>query len=257
MNSYRYGRTLAGLLAGLLLAAGQLAAAPVREVRIMAQESLAPTWNLYPDHVEGICPDIIAAMERAEPRLRFYGYAHGRTLPAIVAGLGSGEVQAACGLMDSAPRRAVAEPMGKPLYHVSLRLAARAGDDARVDALADLVRLHALVNVVPGSALATRLRAAGVAVDESSGDTPVMLRKLLAGHGRFSYMNEMTLERQLRDTKMAERIRVLPLRSEEPEWLWVSRKADPQVRRLIEGALERVRASGQLGRIYARWSRRP
>jgi len=143
------------------------------------------------------------------------------------------------------------------LYNVTLRLAARAGDDAKVAALSDLARLNAVVNVAPGSAVSIDLRKAGVAVDESSGDPLVMLRKLLAGHGRFSYINELTLERHLRAKGMEDRIRVLPLRSQEPAWFWVSRKADPQVRRLIEGALARVRASGELERIHARWSRRP
>jgi glutamate/aspartate transport system substrate-binding protein len=257
MNPYGYGKTLLGVLGGLLLAAGASAAAQVREVRIMAQEGIAPKWIMYDDHVEGICPDIITALERAEPRLRFYGYAQGRALPAIEAGLASGDVQAACALIDATSRRAVARIADKPLYLIRHRLAGRADDRARVNDIGDLARLHALVNVAPSSGMVERLRAGGVAVDESSGDSLVMLRKVLAGHGRFTYMNELTLQRHLRGAALEERIRVLPLMQDEPAWFWVSRKADPQVARLIERALARVRASGELQRIYARWSRLP
>jgi glutamate/aspartate transport system substrate-binding protein len=257
MNPYCYGKTLPGLLAGLLLAAGAALAAPVREVRIMAQEGIAPKWIMYDDHVEGICPDIIAALERTEPRLRFYGYAQGRALPAIEAGLESGDVQAACALMQGTRRRAIARTAGKPLYMIRHRLAGRADDLARVDDVGDLARLHALVNVAPNSGMVERLRTAGVAVDQSSGDSMVMLRKVLAGHGRFTYMNELTLQRNLRGSTLAERIRVLPLMQDEPAWFWISRKTDPQTARLIEQALARIRASGELERIYARWSRLP
>jgi glutamate/aspartate transport system substrate-binding protein len=257
MNPYRYAKTLLGLFGALLLAAGATAAEPAFEVRIMAQEGVAPKWIVYNDHVEGICPDIIAALERAEPRLRFFGYAQGRALPAIEAGLKSGDVQAACALMDSSRRRAVARIAGEPLYMIRHRLAGRAGDHARVANLADLARLHALVNIAPNSGMVERLRAAGVAVDESSGDSLLMLRKVLAGRGRFTYMNELTLQRNLRATGWDDRIRVLPLMQDEPAWFWLSRKADPELVRLVERALARIRASGELGRIYARWSRLP
>jgi glutamate/aspartate transport system substrate-binding protein len=257
MNPYGYRKKLLGMLGAMLLAAGASAATPAQPVRLMAQEGIAPKWIMYDDHAEGICPAIIVALERAEPRLRFYGYAQGRALPAIEAGLASGEVQAACALLDSPRRRAVARTAGKPLYMVRHRLAGRADDAARVRDIGDLARLRALVNVAPNSAMVERLRGAGVAVDESSGDSLVMLRKVLAGHGRFTYMNELTLERNLRAAGLEERIRALPLVSDEPAWFWVSRKANPQVARLIEGALARAQASGELERIHARWSKVP
>jgi glutamate/aspartate transport system substrate-binding protein len=257
MNPYGYRKTLLGMLGAMLLASGASAATPSHAVRLMAQEGSAPKWIIYDDHVEGICPDIIVALERTEPRLRFHGYGQGRALPAIEAGLASGEVQAACALQDSSRRRAMARAAGKPLYMVRHLLAGRASDDARVKDIGDLVRLHALVNVAPSSATVERLRTAGVAVDQSSGDTLVILRKLLAGHGRFIFMDELTLARNLRATGLEDRIRLLPVLSDEPTWFWVSRKADPQVVRLIEGALARIRASGELERIHARWSRVP
>jgi glutamate/aspartate transport system substrate-binding protein len=257
MNPYGYRKRLPGLVAGVLLAASAGATPQPLEVRIMAQEGIAPKWIVYQDHVEGICADVIAAIERVEPRLRFYGYNQGRALPAIEAGLASGHVQAACALLDSPRRRAVAGTAGKPLFAVRHRLAGRSDDRAAVRNLADVARLHALVNVGTGSAAAAQLRAAGVAVDESSGDGLVLLRKVLAGHGRFAYMNELSLQRYVRANGWEERIRWLPVLSEEPVWFWVSRKADPRVKGLIDGALARMRSSGELERIYGRWSRRP
>jgi glutamate/aspartate transport system substrate-binding protein len=95
------------------------------------------------------------------------------------------------------------------------------------------VRLKALVTSHRGSVFAERLKAAGVRVDDATGDNRVNLHKRLAGHGRFTYMNELTLQHCLR----AERLQALV--------------------RLLAPALERLRASGELERIYARWVGRP
>lgn len=257
MNPVGYRKKLLGLVSALLLCATAGAAPQPVDVRIMAQEGIAPKWIVYQDHVEGICADIIAALERTEPRLRFYGYNQGRALPAIEAGLASGGVQAGCALLDSPRRRALADTVGKPLYVIRNRLAGRSDDHVEVRSLGDVARLHALVDVATGSAFAARLREAGVAVDESSGDGLVRLRKILAGHGRFTYMDELSLERYIRANRLEDRIRMLPVLSEEPAWFWVSKKADPRVKRLIDAALGRLQSSGELARIYARWSRLP
>jgi glutamate/aspartate transport system substrate-binding protein len=252
MSLQRYG------LLGLLLCslAPGAPAQPV-VVHVMAQESIAPIWIANARRADGICPDIMAAMERAEPRLRFAGHVQGRSLPAIEAGLATGEVEAACALIDSPRRRQVAEPVGPPLYTIRHRLAGRADDDAVVLGLDDLVRLKALVDTTTGSAFVARMKAAGVPVDDSSSDNLLNLRKVLAGHGRFTYMDELALQRYIRTQGWEHRIRVLPLVEEEPAWFWVSRKAAPEVGPLVGKALARIKASGELGRIYAAWTHAP
>lgn len=255
MNPNGYGKKLLAVLGGTLL--GACASAQTVAVHIMAQETIPPKWITYRDHAEGICPDIINALERVEPRLRFWGYARGRSLPTIEAGLGSGEVDAACGLVASPQRRRVARTVGKPLFPIRHRLAGRADDPAVVDSIDDLVRLGALVNTGRGSPFGQQLARAGVPVDDSTGDNQVNLRKILAGHGRFTYMNELTLMRYIHANGWQDKIRVLPVLKEEPAYFWVSRKADPEAVSLIDGALARIRASGELDRIYARWSRLP
>lgn len=226
-------------------------------VHVMAQESVAPKWIANARRADGICPDIMAAIERAEPRLHFTGHVQGRSLAAIEAGLGTGEVDAACALVDSPRRRRVAEMVGPSLYLIRHRLAGRMEDDATVRGLADLVRLRALVDTASGSAFVRQMKAAGVPVDESSGDNLLNLRKVLAGHGRFAYMNELVLQRFIRIHGWQDRVRVLPLVVEEPARFWVSRKAPPEVGRLIGNALARIKASGEMNRIYAAWTRAP
>lgn len=258
MNPCGYGKTLLAVFGGMLLAIhGCAAGAHNLPVRIQAQETIAPVWISDADRVQGICPDLLLAIERVEPRLQFHVDLQSRSVPSIESELASGEVTAACGMMDSPRRRAAALMVGPPLYTIRHRLAARAGERAAVDTPADLVRMNALVNATRGSGCVLRLREAGVAVDDSTGDNLINLRKLLAGHGRFTCMNELTLARYIRQEGLENRIRTLALVEEAPAWFWVSRKADPRVAPLLGKALTRLRANGELDRIYGRWTRLP
>lgn len=247
----RVHRWLPVLLLPCLLALADARARTV-EVRIAGQEALMPKWVHLRNRVAGICPDILAAVERVEPRLRFVGYRQSRSLSGLEAGLDSGSLDAACGLVPSARRQAIGHAVGPALYVVRHRLAARAGDDADVHAVQDLVRMGALVVAQRGAMFTEELRADGVRIDDATDDNGVNLRKMLAGHGRFVDMNELTLRHYLRDADLARRVRILPaVLKEEPNYFWVSHKADPELARLLGAALDKLAASGELERIYA------
>jgi len=51
---------------------------------------------------------------------------------------------------------------------------------------------------------------------------------------------------------------VLPaVLAEEPTFFWVGRRAAPALAPLLGAALDRLKASGELDRIYARWADLP
>lgn len=248
-------RWLSPLLLACVLAP---ACAHTVEVRVAGQEALVPKWVHLRNRLAGICPDILAAVERVEPRLRFSGYHQSRSLPGIEMGLENGSLDVACALTSSRRRQAIARPAGPPVYLVRHRLVARADDAADIHSVQDLARTGALV-IAPRGAMSTgELRAAGVRIDDATDDNWVNLRKVLAGHGRFVDMNELTLHHYLRDSGLAQRLRILPaVLEEEPTYFWVSRKADPAIARLLGAALEKLAASGELERIYARHATDP
>jgi glutamate/aspartate transport system substrate-binding protein len=258
MNKLGYGklrRAALGLACALLVAAGQAQATQVT-VRIMAQESIPPKWILEDGTARGLCPDLIAAIERIEPRIRFTGYDRGRSLVVIEDALASGRVSAACGMLDSVRRRSIALRSEVPVFETRHRLAAAAGDMQEVDSLDDLVRLKALINTARGSASIDEMKARGIAVDDSTGDNVVNLRKILAGHGRYTYMNELTLAHLIRSERLENKIRILPtVFTTAPLYFWVSKKADPALAPILDQALVRLKANGELARIYERWAR--
>jgi glutamate/aspartate transport system substrate-binding protein len=225
------------------------------DVRVASQEAIAPKWVALPDRVTGICPDIMDAVERIEPRLHFIGYRRSRSLPGIETGLETGSLDAACALIPSPRRHAIAVPVGKAVYVTRHALVARAGDPAVVRDMQDLVRLGALVTSQRGSAFTDHLKEAGVKVDDATDDNGLNLRKMLGGHGRFAYVNELSLQHYIRTQHLGERVRVLPVvLGAEPSYFWVSRKADPDLARLLGAAIDKLKADGELDRIYTRWA---
>ena len=228
------------------------------DVRIAAQEAIAPKWIPLPARAAGLCPDIMAAVERVEPRLHFTGYRRSRSLPGIEAGLETGSLDAACALVVSQRRLAIAMPVGKSVYATRHRLAARAGDTAAVRDMRDLVRMGALVTSQRGSVFTDELKAAGVQVDDATDDNGLNLHKMLGGHGRFACVNELTLKHYLRLEKLSQRVRVLPVvLGAGSSWFWVSHKADPKLAPMLGNALDRLKADGELDRIYAHWASMP
>jgi polar amino acid transport system substrate-binding protein len=222
---------------------------------VMAQESLPPKWINRGDHSEGVCPDILQAIEKLEPQLHFTGLHEFRSLPVIEQGLESGNVACACALLDTPHRREIATIAGKPLYMVRHRLAAAASDRVAVDSLDELVKLKPLINTSRGAGYSNQLRALGLKVDDSTGDNVVNLKKIIAGHGRFFYMNELTLTWILRENSLYDRVRIVPgVLKEEPIYFWVSKKVPPATARQVDQALLKLKASGELNRIYERWS---
>ena len=227
-------------------------------VRTLGQESIPPKWVAKDSGgLDGICPDILAAMEKAEPRLKFTGHDDFRSVPVIEQGLESGTVQAACALLDSDRRRKIAVQSVR-LYTVKHRLAATTADKAVVESIDDLVKLKPLITTSRGAAYSEQLRQLGLEVDDSTGDNVTNLRKILGGHGRFVYINELTLVWLIREQRLQDKIRMVPaVLKEEPIYFWISRKADPVAAHLMQQALQKLQKNGELNRIYERWSTVP
>ena len=81
------------------------------------------------------------------------------------------------------------------------------------------------------------------------------LVKLLANLG---YGSRKEVQRLIRSEHLEDKVRMLPaVFNAEPVYFWTSRKADPELAPLIEQALARLKATGELARIDERWSRLP
>ena len=231
------------------------AAATDLVLRVTGQESLPPKWIAQHGPSTGVCPDILAAISRIEPRIRFTGLDDIRSVPVIEQNLRVGQADIACALLATPTRHQIAIAIPQALYIARQRLAAAAGDTAEVRTLDELASLRPLVNTSRGAAYIDQLRERGIKVDDSTGSNLTNLKKILAGHGRFFYMNELTLYWLIREHRLQDKIRLMPaILKEDPVYLWVSRKAPEQAVPLLAAALKKLNDSGELARIYARWA---
>jgi len=134
--------SFACMLCGPVVAAGT---PPAIILHVMAQESLPPKWMLRDGRADGVCPDILAAIEKIEPRLRFRGQTELRSVPTIERALENGEIDCSCALLDTEHRRRIAVVAGPALYIVKHKLAAAIGDRVVIDNYDDLVRIRPLI----------------------------------------------------------------------------------------------------------------
>ena len=135
------------------------------------------------------------------------------------------------------------------------RLAAAADDPADIKSLDELARLNPLVNTSRGAAYVDMMRERGITVDDSTGSNLTNLKKVLAGHGRYFYMNELTLRWLIRENGLQDKVKLMPaVFKEEPVYLWVSKKAPRQAAPMLAAAVKKLSDSGELARIYARWT---
>lgn len=224
-------------------------------LRVTGQESLPPKWIQQHGPSTGVCPDVLAAIARIEPRIRFTGLEDIRSVPVIEQNLGSGATDVACALLSTPTRHHIATAIPQPLYITRQRLAAAADDPADIRSLDELARLKPLVNTSRGAAYVDMLRERGIAVDDSTGSNVTNLKKVLAGHGRYFYMNELTLLWLIRENGLQDKVKLMPaVFKEEPVYLWVSKKAPRQAVPMLAAAIKKLNDSGELARIYARWT---
>lgn len=243
-------------LAALLIAAPPCAAAADFVLRVTGQESLPPKWVQQEGREStGVCPDILAAISRVEPHIQFTGLDDIRSVLVIEQNLRVGKTDVACALVSTPLRRHIANAIVQPLYVSRQRLAAAADDTAEINSLEDLARLNPLVTTSRGAAYIEQLRERGITVDDSTGSNVTNLRKILAGHGRYFYMNELTLRWLIREQGLQDKVKLVPaILKEDAMFMWVSKKTPPPAAQMLANAVRKLSDSGELARIYARWS---
>lgn len=228
-------------------------------LRTAAQEAAAPKFILGKNRrVGGLCPDILHAIEKQDPQLRFEVDATPNPITRLMHGVRSGQLDVVCALGVNAERMEMAVYLPTVLYTVEDRLVARADDTVAVGTLAELAALRELVATQPGSTYVATLRDNGIRVDTSSGDDLAGLRKIASGRLRFFYTSDLVASYFIRTAGYEGKLRVLPANFQtRPMHFWVSRTLDPAVAKRLDKALASLRASGELERIHRNYLPKP
>ncbi|WP_143747056.1 substrate-binding periplasmic protein [Chitinimonas sp. BJB300] len=160
------------------------------EIKTAAQTDSEPKYIKEGNAAVGICVDIMRAVEKIDPSLKFVGDQQWQPLARIEANVESGELDAGCGLQKNKAREAKFQFPATALFPVKWMLAVRVDDDIKISSWDDVKKLGpegvVLVNFGSG-ALKTLEAVGGLVIDSGGRSNPDNLIKLEAKRGRFYY----------------------------------------------------------------------
>jgi len=236
---------------GKALAAGWL-------LRTAVQEGSAPKYLVGPAGkdgaaLSGLCPDILRAIERVDPEIRFEIDPTPTPLRRIEKSLQEGRLDVLCALLDTPRRQQIAHRLSTPVYAVRERLVALRPESLQPASFDELARLGALVATQAGASYADKLRQHGVSVDET--DTVTALRNIVRRRVRYYYGNELTCVFYIKAGQLGAELGLVPgVMGETPSHFWAGRHLEAALIKRLDTALIKLKRNGTLERIYNRYA---
>lgn len=241
----------------LLLSSLSAWGAPLK-IRTLSQEGYEAKFLPSNTHKPGICIEIMRAIEKIDPDIKFVGVSELAPTSRIEEGLLYGDIDVFFGHLKTPERQAKYLYTAPHLYKVPMVLVARVGDAVQVNNWDDVRRLggNGVVLVVKGTGQVDYLKSlGGLIVDDQSRLISSNFKKLLAGRGRFYYGSENTVREAMENSGFGSQLKVLPLNfAHEPLYPSFSRKTSPEVVKRITDSLKKLESTGELKRIRARYS---
>jgi glutamate/aspartate transport system substrate-binding protein len=241
----------------LLLFLGALACtagAQTITLHTLPQEGSAPKFMDGAAATSGHCPDILAAIERTDKTLQFAIAPQAAPIKRMENDLKAGRIDVLCALLDTPLRNEIAHRIEPPIFQVQERLVGLRDDNGSVQSLQDLAQSGALVVTQSGASYATDLRNAGVKVVETPGGSAMALRNVESSRARFYYTNALTGAYYIRTEGLGQKLRLHPgVLKSSPSYLWAGRHLDSATVQKLEKAVQQLKRSGELDRIYLRY----
>lgn len=248
-------------MVGVLL--GLTAALPSRAELVLrtASPPQAPRYIATTENgkksIGGLCIDIMRAIESVDPEIRFSGDQEAMPQTRLLSLLELGEVDVAFCFNSNPAREKMFRVIEPPLYEIQYKVAARSNDGIEVRSFDDIRKLgqQGVVLVNFGSASVQFLQSIGGLQIDSSGVTQeINLRKLANGRGRFYYRHELGMQAELEASNLTREIKILPaMLHREEQYVLFSRYADPLAVERVQKALEKLKASGILAKLRAKY----
>ena len=240
------------------LAASSAMASPIT-LRSAMQEGNTYKFDPKNAALPGICTEIIRAIEKADPEIKFSGMESAAPLPRIVSEMGaSGSYDAFCGLLKTPERAALVNFIDVPIYTVRHKVAVRADDTVNVKSFDDIRKLgtNNTIAATQGLAYVALLqKEGGLAINDSSRDNSAIFKMLMAERVRFFYNAESTLREYIDNEKLEGKVKILStVFKEENQHFVVSKSLPAASVDKLKAALEKLTKSGELTKIYARYS---
>ncbi|WP_343729912.1 ABC transporter substrate-binding protein [Duganella sp.] len=248
-------------LRGMLAAAAALLAVQggAVELHTSAHINTEPKFAAGPGKkVVGLCVDLLRALERADPGMRFVGDQNWMPMMRAMTETRAGRQDVVCGLAHTAQRAVQFVYLQPVLWHIDYVLVARENDDVVVNSWEDVRKLGAQGVVLSDRGMyASHLveSQADVTFDSSAASSEHNLKKLLAGRGRFYLHRVQGLDSLLLESGVKPQVRVLPvIMGRVPLYFTVGQHVDTGMAQRMQQGLLTLQKNGELARIRRRWN---
>jgi ABC-type amino acid transport substrate-binding protein len=231
------------------------------ELKTMAQDSepkyLPVTYADGSTGVEGLCIEILKAIERIDPEIKIQVKMGIVPFKRIEVELEGGGIDLFFGMIRNEEREKKFIFLEPPLYATSNKLVVNANDTIQVNSWDDVRSLGAqgIILVDFGTAHVKYLEEQGGLLVESGGKTREdNLQKLMLRRGRFYYSTDLGIVHVIRTQGLEGKFRLLPrVFKEDFQYLAVSRKAPVTAPGRLAAALKKLAESGELQKIRAKY----
>ncbi|MGM9481678.1 substrate-binding periplasmic protein [Roseateles sp. NT4] len=233
-------------------------AASAQELTLRTVQQASSTVKYDPEggpHRPGLCLEILRAVEKQDPGIRFTGLDQPVPLKRVERLLADGLVDAFFCLLKSPEREKQWRYAAVPLYTIRHVVLQRADDPRSPDTLADLAAWSKRkpVLVMRGTALARRLLAADVAVAEVGSEREA-LQMLTLGRADAIYGQDINLQHHVAESKLGDKVKFgRTVFQEEPQWLALRADLPAAYEERLTHALRRLEKDGTLRQLAEKY----
>jgi len=196
----------------------------------------------------GLCMELLRAVERVDPGLRFQGLELRAPLRRIERMLAQGEIDVFFCLLKSPERLQQWRYLPVPLYRIRHMVVQRTSDETELRHMQDLVAASQKkpVLVTQGTVLAQTLAQAQVKSGEAPSEREA-LQMLLLGRTDAVYGQDVNLLRNIREAGFGDRLRLSPtVFHEDIQYVTVSKQVSPEIAQRLTLALQTLERDGTL-----------
>jgi polar amino acid transport system substrate-binding protein len=232
------------------------------ELKTAAQET-SPKFVKTGNTMGGIAVDVMRALEKLDPTIRFVGEQTILPMKRREYGLteeaANSDSRLDCffGLAKDAERAKKFTYSKVPIYSIKNVMAVRADDSVKVSSFDDIKKLKDNVILANnGYAQAKELKAVGgLNIDDGGATHEDNFAKLVQGRGRFFFSADITMRYTLKSLPARDNVKILPaVFSEMGQYLVYSHSVPKEISDRIDANLQKLIDSGEIAKILAKYT---
>ncbi len=223
------------------------------ELKTASQESFPKYYKTADGKMCGVCIDIIRAIERIDPEIKFVGYQRFLPFKRLQSYLEQGKLDIFFGFKRSEKRGKKFTFLDLPLYQINYVVAVRTEDNIKIDSFDDIRNLGKkgqILTVLGTSASKFLHKQGGLLIDDAARTPSIALKKLLAGRGSFVFYHDLGLKSIITKLGLDKKIKILPI-TFSTYWHYAafSKYVPKSTINRVKIALEKLEKNGTLAEI--------